>query len=447
MIRIIRLALAAPVALWLLAAPGSAGAAEIKTFPDREEGCTLSLEGLIEPGDRLKLKEAMDQVSWGWRTLCLDSPGGSLAEAVRMGALLQGVSTRIEAGRRCVSACAVLFMAGRWHIDSEDVTLPDRVMHATAGLGFHAPALSIAEGNYSADTVAEAYDVSTEAIAQLISTAANWHFPNDRLTEMLATSFSDMRMIETVEDAARWDIEVAGIDWPETITPRHVVFACQNALQQVNDLRRATNSTTASLSDTDVSTEFKAITRDAYDGARTLTSVYFGFGDEGDTNCSLDFYPFQNERRMVDANYVRLPEPVEVSGYMFYPGGMRLADLAAGRRPEEGDWQVRERREATCTVVRDGQVTDQEVCDAIIVTRLSADLNMEGRTRFGRFTWPSGAVTSFEHGPERTLVNGKPGDYVGWIDEPEQLGNCLHNIELGSLFCHDSYAIPAYFEQ
>ena len=82
--------------------------------------CRLTFTGEITTGDAEALARRVPAINPStsqstydtW--LCLDSPGGSLAEALRMGQVLRagGMGTRILANRQCLSACAILFMSG-----------------------------------------------------------------------------------------------------------------------------------------------------------------------------------------------------------------------------------------------------------------------------------------------------------------------------------------------
>lgn len=71
-------------------------------------------------------------------TLSMAGPGGLVAPTLKLGRALRtmGVTTVVEAGRRCYSACALLFLAGEVRIvNDEPMGLPGVV----AEVGFHAP--------------------------------------------------------------------------------------------------------------------------------------------------------------------------------------------------------------------------------------------------------------------------------------------------------------------
>jgi hypothetical protein len=87
----------------------------------------------------------------GFFGLCLQGPGGDLEAALEAVPLLRGWITIVEENRKCLSACAVLFMGGGRHyntmldrrlatFDADRGTLGEgRYLHFSAQLGFHAP--------------------------------------------------------------------------------------------------------------------------------------------------------------------------------------------------------------------------------------------------------------------------------------------------------------------
>ena len=100
--------------------PTSLPAAEFSRANGGDLRCSLSLSGPIEPGDADDLKTFLAQngiQEWDlYRKdrICLDSPGGSFSEGVKLAKLfnLRGIGTGVEAGKRCESACALAFMGG-----------------------------------------------------------------------------------------------------------------------------------------------------------------------------------------------------------------------------------------------------------------------------------------------------------------------------------------------
>ena len=139
-------------------------------------GATFVLDGVIEPGDADRFRVYYEEKADGYRfSVALNSPGGNLAEGIRLGQLFRelGIHTYVvrypkrpvdmwgefdyavvEAipGAQCASACALAFMGG-----------VERVVPTDGALGFHQfyggdPQRS------SADTM-----MSTQAISAMVA--------------------------------------------------------------------------------------------------------------------------------------------------------------------------------------------------------------------------------------------------------------------------------------
>lgn len=87
-------------------------------LPDRltltfEDG-TYRLEGMIAPGDAPRLIAQIDRSDPPVNELILQSPGGSVRDALDLGRHLRAasISTRILSGEYCYSACPYLFSGG-----------------------------------------------------------------------------------------------------------------------------------------------------------------------------------------------------------------------------------------------------------------------------------------------------------------------------------------------
>src|SRR5262245_30641935 len=85
-----------------------------------------------------------EQWKSGSPVLCLNSPGGNFMEGLRIAKYLltvaadHEVTTYVENGAACYSACALIFLAGRFN-DRGGETYPARFLHVGGRLGFHAP--------------------------------------------------------------------------------------------------------------------------------------------------------------------------------------------------------------------------------------------------------------------------------------------------------------------
>ena len=125
---------AAPILLSALVIALNSGrdsfAAQIEMASNRE--CPIQLTGEIVNGDFDRIKRAIssskiaeyhpDNVKDGSNSICLNSPGGSFLEGMKIAKLLfdEGIGTRIPAKSKCGSACALIFMAGRVKGDEDD---------------------------------------------------------------------------------------------------------------------------------------------------------------------------------------------------------------------------------------------------------------------------------------------------------------------------------------
>lgn len=220
-----------------LAVPGLAaelaiGSANPDTFDIQDADpalpCTHHLTGEIASGDgarvvtalRASLDEWRENDTYGQPVLCLDSAGGALAEALKIADVLRDefVGTKLEAGARCESACAMIFMAGSFHAH-ESGAYKWRILHPTARLGFHAPSLQVPGGNYDAATVTKSYGLALETIAVTLTNLVQnrdfedgQHVKPSLLAAMLRTPPQEMMYVDTVDQAGRWGIRVGPVD-------------------------------------------------------------------------------------------------------------------------------------------------------------------------------------------------------------------------------------------
>ncbi len=78
------------------------------------EGGTYRLEGGIEEGDGDRIRKQLAEARPAPETLILQSPGGSVEDALELGRYVRdaGIATRMEAGEVCYSACPYILVAG-----------------------------------------------------------------------------------------------------------------------------------------------------------------------------------------------------------------------------------------------------------------------------------------------------------------------------------------------
>ncbi|MCO6051136.1 hypothetical protein NGM99_15230 [Mesorhizobium sp. RP14(2022)] len=79
-----------------------------------EKGGTLSAKGSIDPGAAERFKTELDARGEYVKTVALDSPGGSLHDAIAMAKLIRErkIDTRVDDGAQCASSCPLIFVGG-----------------------------------------------------------------------------------------------------------------------------------------------------------------------------------------------------------------------------------------------------------------------------------------------------------------------------------------------
>lgn len=115
----------------------SAEAAKIRVFKKTSEGVSISLHGKIVRGDNKKLFGVLARYRPQNAALFLSSEGGQVREAMTIGYTVRkfGIITVIAKNSKCLSACALIFMAGWDKLNGE----PYRVKHPRGKLGLHHP--------------------------------------------------------------------------------------------------------------------------------------------------------------------------------------------------------------------------------------------------------------------------------------------------------------------
>lgn len=186
-------------------------AAPLRADP-RSDRCNILFQGTIESGDLEKLRRVLgytdasgtyhDPVSGYWQpTLCLDSPGGNIKEALEMAHLLwdtAGTTTRIPSDARCESACAYLYLSGNIYEEGENQDQYfHRVIEIGGRLGLHAPDLNLSpDRSYTSQQVSGAFKLALEAARKVYA----YGFQTDSNGEPFMGSYLFARFIETPPD-------------------------------------------------------------------------------------------------------------------------------------------------------------------------------------------------------------------------------------------------------
>ncbi|MEC3860629.1 hypothetical protein VK792_04980 [Mesobacterium sp. TK19101] len=146
-------------------------------------GRLIRLTGKIERGDAEALRalltrgDILNCVSDGFcphsATLSLDSPGGSLAEALKLAEVVREFQlvTLLEDRATCASACIFPFVAG--YTDYAGDFHPRRFAFASAKIGVHQPSVDVPDGSYDAEQLRTALGLmdiaKSEAVRQFLS--------------------------------------------------------------------------------------------------------------------------------------------------------------------------------------------------------------------------------------------------------------------------------------
>ena len=100
-------------------------------------GGILTLSGTIDPGAAERVAEEIDARGEYVETVLLDSPGGAVEEALRIGRLIseRGYTTRVAAGALCASSCPLVFAGGRERIATAASAIGVHQIYAAIGAG------------------------------------------------------------------------------------------------------------------------------------------------------------------------------------------------------------------------------------------------------------------------------------------------------------------------
>lgn len=242
----------------------SVAASAATIAPADSDRCRILVSGEILEGDFerfLRVAEAafagFDGESMSKDVVCLDSPGGSLSEGAKFARHFykNGVGTVIDDAQECYSACAVIFMMGL--AEGPEVRFTNRRLHVNGRLGFNRPYMAPAvDGQISTLALSVAYDAAIQHTLDLIEIANSkppWSsaamMESDLLQAMLAHVGNDMFMIDTVDKAGRWEIDLIGLPELGMLTEEQAFYACENALQWQSGTTKENIAYTASVAE------------------------------------------------------------------------------------------------------------------------------------------------------------------------------------------------------
>lgn len=109
-------------------------------------GGILSLTGTIDPGSAQRFADEIAARGEYVSTVLLDSPGGSVDDALEMGRLIldKGLSTQVRNGGLCASSCPLIFVSGQERLAGRDAAIGVHQIYAAALSASPVDALAVA---------------------------------------------------------------------------------------------------------------------------------------------------------------------------------------------------------------------------------------------------------------------------------------------------------------
>lgn len=224
------------IGFWALFHASAAAAGDVRASPGLP-GCDYLFTGVVEIGDAEQI-EATIRPSAEGVTLCLDSPGGSYIEGIRMFYAIwykDSIETRVQKGGSCMSACALAFQGGSRVVGTGLIRGKFASIEPGARLGFHAPTLELPnDSQYSSEIVKAAYDDAVWGASQLFLMSRMEEHAARGMSDFLysntlATPPESIYEIDTIGKASLAEVGVRNVPMPE-ITWRGIRNVCETAL-------------------------------------------------------------------------------------------------------------------------------------------------------------------------------------------------------------------------
>lgn len=452
--------------LFLILSSGVTAQAAVLTL-DNQGPCNFRIDGEIVKGDFERIVAAKDDYfvhngeSTGQTIACLNSPGGSLYEGLKIAEFFYetGVGTYIDESDECSSVCAIIFLMGV--AKGGEVAYVNRQLHVKGLLGIHRPYMTLDDArSYTSGDINDAYDLGIDAAYILIDLAnkkAPWSsktmIPSDLLNKMLSVPGSDIYYVRLIEEVIRWDIKLDGVaelvSQPEY---QHLHFACENALASPVGFASEMGGSYSEMSElafsfssphqysiAQITGEWsgRQIPVVALSNEYSVPSLRAGYAGVGCTvRPESDHVAICGRDETTDTTIGDCESEYgkrSLSHISYYHPRTEINALSvpALLKGEVGG------RITECMVFSPGgEQIDKEACfHSISYVRMP-----DGVHKYHRFIWPSGAVTLVELLPESNerqgaiKINGSQGDRL------ENQDNCIRNTQTGNIFCIENEA-------
>ena len=164
-------------------------------------GGVLSLTGTIDPGSAARFAAEIAARGEYVETVLLDSPGGSVDDALTMGALVRekAMATRVVSGGLCASSCPLIFAAGTERQAGRDAALGVHQIYAAALSATPIDALGVA-GVAMADAQTVTARVTRHLTLSGVDPALWLHAletPPDRLYYLSPAEMDEFKLVTT----------------------------------------------------------------------------------------------------------------------------------------------------------------------------------------------------------------------------------------------------------
>lgn len=262
--------------------------------------CSVRLTGEIVIGDAARFQSALSQLRVVRNfAVCLDSRGGSYAEALNIAEMILtqvrrsslSIATVVPRNAHCYSACALIFLSGS--MNGEEGNLWQlRWLHVRGRLGFHAPYLP--DGTVAKEDQAhQMFAAGIMAVRRLLNVgqsvagAENMkrQVPLSLILKMLEMGPSELFEIDTVQRASQFRIDLIGFKLPAKLSTQNLCSVCRNENSRTrgdNDLLATGDCTVEAIDQVTRSRR-----RAQYRGVGYSILDFGGYGAEGAYYCSV----------------------------------------------------------------------------------------------------------------------------------------------------------------
>ncbi|KKC33462.1 ATP-dependent Clp protease proteolytic subunit [Devosia psychrophila] len=168
-------------------------------------GGELKLTGSIDVGSAERFADEIEARGEYVQTVVLDSPGGSVMDALAIGSLIHdnGLATKVAAGSLCASSCPIIFASGAERIASTEAAIGVHQIYAAALGGDAQDAMRVA-----GTAMSGAQTTTAEIITHLTKTGVDpalWlhalETPPDRLYYFTPEEMTRLKLVtEFVEN-------------------------------------------------------------------------------------------------------------------------------------------------------------------------------------------------------------------------------------------------------